>query len=329
MQLKLDHLEEKQAHLYDVIIVGGGAGGLSAAVYLARYNLKVLVIEKGRGRSFWMQEMWNFIPQVMSGKELLEGGKKMALGYGADWLHGYVEAITDIGEEFEVRVKYRVKNSLYPVFRSRYIIAASGIIDHLPHLPDMHNVYDFAGYNLHVCLICDGYEMIDKRAALIVGSEASINTAFVLNWFTPYIYVLTLGAFPVSEAMQAKLAAHGYPLIETPIARFLGKDHLMDGIEFTDGMVLPVDTGLISMGSTRHSAYLEALDLRKDGADILTDSECRTSHPRVFAVGDLKKGINQVAIAVADGTMAATIIWREIRRSRPARVWHEKMATTV
>jgi thioredoxin reductase (NADPH) len=248
----------------------------------------------------------------------------MALSYGADHLNGYVEEVTDTGEDFEVRVKFRMKNSLYPVFRAKYLIAASGIIDELPRFADMRNIYEFAGYNLHVCLICDGFEMRDKQAALIVGSEAAINTAFVLNWFTPYIHVLTQGAFPVSEEMRAKLAAHGYPLHEQPIAQFLGKDHLMDGIEFTDGVVLPVETGLIAMGSKRYSAYLEALNLKKDGLDILTDEERRTSHPRVFAVGDLKKGINQVAIAVGDGTIAATSIWREVRRARPARIWKEK-----
>jgi len=325
MIIKSQEIEHKQAELYDVIIVGGGAGGLSAAVYLARYNLKVLVIEKGRGRSFWMQELWNYIPHVISGKELLEGGKKMATGYGADWLYGFAEEVTEVGEEFHVRVKFRPQNSIYPVFRARYVIAATGIMDNLPKFSDMRNLYQYAGYNLHVCLICDGYEMLDKRAALIVGSEAAINTAFVLNWFTPYIYVLTMGAFPVSDEMRAKLADHGYPLIETPIARFHGPGHTMDGIEFTDGVLLPVDTGLISMGSQRHSAYLDGLTLKKDGPDLLTDSDCRTSHPRIFALGDLKKGLNQVAIAVADGTIAATTIWREIRRVSAPRKWLEKV----
>ncbi len=325
MILKQEHLAAQEQQVYDAIIVGGGAGGLSAAVYLARYNLKVLVIEKGRGRSFWMQEMWNFIPQVMSGKELLDNGKKMAVGYGADWLNGYVEEIEDTGDLFQVRVKYRLKHSEYPVFKARYVIAASGVMDHLPHFSDMRNVYEYAGYNLHVCLICDGYEMLDKRTALIAGSEAAINTAFVLNWFTPYIHVLTMGTFTVSEAMRTKLAAHGYPLYEQPIARFLGHKHQMNGIEFTDGSVLAVDTGLISMGSQRFSAYLESLNLTKDGQDIVTDPDCRTSHARVFALGDLKKGLNQVSIAVADGTTAATTIWREMRRASPPRLWQENI----
>ncbi|MBC8120318.1 MAG: NAD(P)/FAD-dependent oxidoreductase [Gemmatimonadaceae bacterium] len=328
MLLKREHLEAKQSELYDAIIVGGGAGGLSAAVYLARYNLKVLVIEKGRGRSFWMQELWNFVPEVISGKELLQRGQQMALGYGADVLNGYVEDVEDTGDEFRVRVKYRLKNSEYPVFRSRYLIAASGIMDVLPQLASMQNVYEYAGYNLHVCLICDGYEMLDKRAALIAGSEGLINAAFVLNWFTPYISVLTMGAFSVSASMREKLAEHGYPLIEKPIVRFLGQNHIMDGIEFADGSVLPVDTGLIAMGSIRHNAYLHRFNLDKDGEDLQTDEYCRTSHPRIFALGDLKKGLNQVSIAVADGTLAGTMIWRDIRRQAAPRKWLTNLRQT-
>lgn len=325
MILKQAHLEDRQQQVYDAIIVGGGAGGLTAAIYLARYNLKVLVIEKGRGRSFWMQDLWNFPPQVISGKELLGGAREMAVGYGADWLNGYVEAVTDTGQEFEVRVKYRPKNSEYPIFRSKYLVAASGVMDLLPPLDDMQNVYEYAGYNLHVCLICDGYEMTDKRTALLAASEAQINTAFVLNWFTPYISVLTMGTYEVSSEMRAKLADHGYPLIEKPIRRFLGKDHHMDGIEFADGSVLPVDTGLISMGSVRFGAYLDGFNLEKDGQDIVTDSACRTSHPRIFALGDLKKGLNQISIAVADGTLAGTHIWRDIRRTAAPRKWVENL----
>jgi thioredoxin reductase (NADPH) len=92
-----------------------------------------------------------------------------------------------------------------PPFHTKYLIAASGVIDVLPKLDDMQNVYDFAGYSLHVCMICDGYDMWDQRAVLIAGSESQINTAFVLNWFTPYIMVLTHGLFPVSVTKVVRL----------------------------------------------------------------------------------------------------------------------------
>jgi thioredoxin reductase (NADPH) len=158
-----------------------------------------------------------------------------------------------------------------------------------------------------------------------VNTEGAINTAFVLNWFTPYITVFTHGLCEVGAEMRQKLRDHGYPLVESPIRQFLGHDHEMTGVELVDGSQVDLQTGLVSMGSQYHSGYLKGLDLEWKGGNLPTDSMCRTSHPRIFALGDLKEGINQVSIAVADGTLAATAIWREIRRSSPPRRWEENL----
>jgi thioredoxin reductase (NADPH) len=330
MKLTSKNLQHQTTQLYDVIVVGGGAGGLSAAIYLGRYGLKCLVVEKGRGRSLWMQDLRNYLglDPTTPGRDLLTQGKNHILALGADYLHGYVEEVTDEGDTFAVRVKVGKMESIYPIFRSRYVVAASGIIDTLPQLEDMQNVYDFAGYSLHVCLICDGYEMRDRKAILIAGSEAQINVAFVLNWFTPYITVLTNGAFPVGEAMRQKLAEHGYPLVEKTMVRFLGQNHQLRGVEFADGSVVEAETGLIAMGSHYYNEYLKGIpELMWDGENLVTDDMCRTDHARLFALGDLKKGLNQVSVAVADGTMAATAIWRDIRRNSPPRLWEENVPT--
>lgn len=331
MKLAKQNLDQRLNHLYDVIIVGGGAGGLSAAIYLQRYRLSCLVIEKGRGRSFWMQELRNYLglrPET-PGRDLLKQGKEHILELGADYLPGFVEEVRDEGETFAVKTKVGKEDSIYPVFRSKYLIAASGLIDNLPRLENMQNVFDYAGYNLHVCLICDGYEMADKRCGLFVGSEGAINTAFVLNWFTPYITVFTSGQVEVGDEMRQKLREHGYPLVETPVKQFLGHDHEMTGVELADGSTVPLDTGLVSMGSHFHNEYLQGLDLEWKGGNLVTDSMCRTSHPRIFAIGDLKEGLNQVSIAVADGTLAATAIWRDIRRASAPRRWDQNLIGAV
>lgn len=330
MKLSKQNLDQKLDHVYDAIIVGGGAGGLSAAIYLARYQLSCLVVEKGRGRSLWMQNLTNYLglsPET-PGRDLLKQGKDHILSLGADYLNGYVEHVSDEGDTFAVKVKVGKKESTYPIFRSKYLVAASGIIDNLPHLDDMQNVYDYAGYNLHVCLICDGHEIKDTKCGLFVGSEGAINTAFVLNWFTPYISVVTGGTFSVGTEMRTKLAEHGYPLYEQPIAKFLGQNNTMTGVQFTDDSVLELETGLVAMGSHYFSQYLQDFDLRRDGENLITDNMCRTSHPRIFALGDLKQGLNQISIAVADGTLAATAIWRDIRRSSPPRRWEEQLVAS-
>jgi thioredoxin reductase (NADPH) len=327
MKLSKKNLDQRLDQIYDVIIVGGGVGGLAAGIYLQRYRLSCLILEKGRGRSFWMQDLRNYLglPPDTPGRDLLKHGETHFLSLEGDFLRGYVEQVEDEGETFAVRVKVGKQDSTYPVFRSKYVIAASGIIDNLPQLDNMQNVYEYAGYNLHVCMICDGYEMADKRCGLFVGSEGAIDTAFVLNWFTPYITVFTQGLFKVGDAKRQTLKEYGFPLIETPIKQFLGHDHEMTGVELIDGTIVDLETGLVAMGSHYYNEYLKGLDLEWKGSNLVTDSMCRTSHPRLFALGDLKEGLNQVSIAAADGTLAATAIWREIRRASPPRRWEEHL----
>jgi thioredoxin reductase (NADPH) len=317
MLISTKNIEESAHKTYDVIVVGGGAGGLAAGIYLQRYFLDTLIIDKGKARSFWMQELHNYLglsPDT-PGRVLLQKGKEHFLSVNGDLLNGYVEEIVDEGNTFAVKVKVGRQNSIYPVFRCKYLIAASGIIDYLPVLDNMKNVYEYAGYNLHVCMICDGYEIKDTRCGLFVNREENINTAFVLSWFTQKITIFTNGLFKVSEEMKSKIASLGYTLEETPLKQFLGKNHQMSGVELSDGRIINLDTGLISMGSHYHSTYLDSIDLEKKGGNLVTDKTGRTSHPRIFAIGDLKVGLNQVIIAAGDGALAATTIWQEIRAS--------------
>jgi thioredoxin reductase (NADPH) len=316
MQLTKQSLPQHADHIYDVLVVGGGAAGLSAGIYLQRYLLSTLIIDKGKARSFWMQELHNYLglPPDTPGKDVLKQGKSHYLSLDGDYLNGYVEEVVDEGETFAVKVRIGRTNPTYTVFRSRYLIAASGIIDHLPKLDDMQNVFDYAGHNLHVCLICDAYEMRDKRAGVFGSTESSLKVAFYLDWFTPYITLFTNGTFEVGTELRDRLTQNGYRLVEQPIKKFLGKNHQMTGVELADGSVVELDTGLVSMGSKYHADYLKGIELEYKGGNLVTDGMNRTSHPRIFAVGDLKVGINQVVIAAADGALAATQIWRDIRR---------------
>lgn len=329
MQLSKRELQQRLDRVYDTLIIGGGAGGLSAGIYLKRFRLSSLIVDKGKARSFWMQELHNYLglPSGTSGRELLQKGKQHYLSLKGDWLNGYVEEVVDEGETFAVRIKVGRQDSIYPVLRAKYLIAASGIIDRLPPLGDKQNVYEYAGYNLHVCMVCDGYEMTDKQCGFFAGSEASIEEmVFNLSWFTPYITIFTHGAFPVSAELRQKLQEYGYRLVETPIEQFLGHNHQMTGVELVDGTVIPLEAGLISMGARYHHHYLNGLNLERQGGYLVTDKLGRTSHPRIFAIGDLKVGLNQVTVAVGDGAVSATQIWREVRHPRK---WFDNLQVTV
>lgn len=319
MKLTKQNLSERIDYIYDAIVVGGGAGGLSAGIYLQRYLLSSLIIDKGKARSFWMQELHNYLglPPDTPGRSLLRQGKEHYLTLGGDMLDAFVEEIVDEGETFAVKVKIGRQDSFYQTFHARYLIAASGIIDYLPNLDNMRNVFDYAGYNLHVCLICDGYEMAGKEVGVFANTASNAEVVFPLGWFTSHITLFTQGIFEVGDELRQKLQENGYQIIETPIQQFLGEDHQMNGVQLEDGTVIKLEAGLISMGSKYHADYLEKFDLEKQGENLVTDKMARTSHPRIFAIGDLKVGLNQVLVAAADGALAATQIWRDLRRSRP------------
>ena len=261
MQLTKQTLQDRLDQVYDVIVIGGGAGGLSAGIYLQRYLLSSLIIDKGKARSFWMQELHNYVglPPETSGHTLLKQGKDHYLSLRGDWLNAYVEEVLDDGELFTVRVKVGRQKSTYHTFQAKYIVAASGVIDYLPTLENMQNVYDYAGYNLHVCLICDGYEMANQKVGVFGANENSLEVAFSLGWFTPYITLFTQGLFDVSPEFRQRFRAHGYPLVEQPIKQFLGENHQMTGVELQDGSVVDLEAGLISMGSKYHADYLDGL----------------------------------------------------------------------
>ena len=324
MKLSKQNLQSSTEKIYDTIIIGGGAGGLSAGIYLQRYLLNTLIIDKGKARSFWMQELHNYLglPPDTPGRSVLRQGKEHFLSLGGDLLDAFVEEVIDEGETLAVRVKVGRQNSEYHTFQTKYLIAASGIIDYLPELENMRNVYDYAGYNLHVCLICDGYEMADKSVGVFASSAGNAEVVFPLGWFTDQITLFTQGLFEVDNDLRSRIEEQGYQIVETPIEQFLGENHQMSGVELTDGQVVDLETGLISMGSQYHATYLDKFDLEKKGGNLVTDKMARTSHSRIFAIGDLKVGLNQVVVAAADGALAATQIWRDIRRSEAPRQRH-------
>ena len=106
----------------------------------------------------------------------------------------------------------------------------------------------------------------------------------------------------------------------------LSKNNLQ---EKQNQIYIELETRLISRSSRYHNTYLKGINLELQGTKLLPDKMCRTSHPIIFAIGDLKLRLNQVIIAVGDGALAATAIWREIRRATGARPWLEKLPNSA
>ena len=307
---------------YDVIIIGGGPAGLSAAIYCARFRLRTLVIDKGRGRTFWANKIHNYFgfPEGVKGRELLDQGRDQAERFGAEFLDGFVEHVSqpDDDKPLQVTTKIGRKDSRWRRDTCQYLVIASGIMD--LH-PDIKNKFVYAGISVHYCMVCDGFEMIDKKVAVFADCAHAVGVAETLRWFTEDLVVLTNGKqCGVTDKIRKRLSAQGIDLIEKPIDKILGKKRHIEGVAFTDGSTIDVDAGYVSMGSTYYNQAARDLSLELiDETRIVVDEVNRTSNPRVYAIGDLRPGGNQVAIAVGAGAVAGTDIWRQTRRHEQTR----------
>ncbi len=137
---------------YDCLIVGGGPAGLTAAIYLARYRRRVLVVDSGQSRAAWIPKTHNYpgFEDGISGKALLSKLREQAEEYGAEFQNAEVTSLKNEGDGFAAIAEGKT-------IRAKRVIMATGIVDETPELPGLHEaVYEGA---LRFCPICDGYEV--------------------------------------------------------------------------------------------------------------------------------------------------------------------------
>jgi len=155
--------------IYDCIIIGGGPAGATAAIYLARFNRKVLVLDKKQGRSSYPQINENYFgfPEGIHARQLRELGKKQAERFGAEFVFDDVENVSKKDDLFEIISK----NGKY---FSKTLIIATGVKDEFPHFKGYEHCI---GISLFWCITCDGHRTIDKDIAIIGHDNEAATTA--------------------------------------------------------------------------------------------------------------------------------------------------------
>jgi thioredoxin reductase (NADPH) len=180
---------EKKRDTQEAIVVGAGPAGLTAAIYLGRFRRRCLVLEDGHSRTRWIPTNHN-IPGFtagIGGDEFLAALKEQALQYGAQVRHAHVSALTDNDGIFALQTD---GGTLY----TRYVLLASGVRD---HLPDIEGASEAVTRSLlRVCPICDAFEAIDKRIAVISDGELGEREAEFLRNFTDQVALLCIASSP-------------------------------------------------------------------------------------------------------------------------------------
>jgi len=318
----------------DCAIIGGGPAGLSAAVYLGRMRRSTLVFDDRAGRSLWSQVNRNYLgfPDGVEAAELRRLGRRQAARYGTGFYDGCVNRITREDGLFRVRVGPsdssgdgagtdrnveleraegeelgETEVQRRREFWAATIILALGVTD---EFPDFLGRDECVGRSLFWCIICDGYEAIDRRVVVVGHDEEAVSTALQLRQFSNTI-TLVAGrvGFSVPAARLADLAAADIESFAYPVTDYPNEEGCLSAIRLADRAhtLLPLDLIFAIVPKHPNTGLAQRLKVKLDANGyIAADSEQKTNVPGVYAAGDATRlHSHQISSAVHEGGMAA------------------------
>ncbi|USI75031.1 NAD(P)/FAD-dependent oxidoreductase [Sphingomonas morindae] len=297
----------------DCIIIGAGPAGLTAAIYLARYHLDIRLFDSGSSRAAMIPCTHNHAgyPDGISGVALLERMRAQAARYGARCEPVRVEALATDEAGFLVRTGTAE-------YRARTVLLATGVVNHRPKalLPDVHDPALARGL-LRYCPVCDGYEVTDRRVAVIGTSDHGMREALFLRGFTRDVTLIAPdAAHSLDPACAERLDAAGIARIDGPCGGWaIEGDRL--ALDTAAGR-LAFDSVYPALGSRIRSHLAIEAGARASGDGCLeVDDHQRTSVPGLFAAGDVVKGLDQISHAMGEAGVAATTIRNLLDSQRP------------
>jgi len=292
---------------YDCIVVGGGPAGLTAAIYLARYHLSVLVFDDRTSRAASIRLSHNLagFPNGVSGQELLARMRAQAERYGAHVRHGEVTQLSKRGPLIEAASS--IGHSW-----GRTVLLATGVINRRPRMPSaLHD--DAVGRGLlRYCPVCDGYEVTDKTVGVIGVGTKSFQEATFLRSYTRHVTVVSSeDQHHLNETQISKLQEIGIKLQPGPVTSIEIADDLLvvniPGARLSFASVYP------ALGSDARSELALRLGagLSQEGC-VTVDAHQRTTVGGLYAAGDVVQGLDQISNAMGEASVAATAIRNDL-----------------
>ena len=287
----------------DCLVVGGGPAGLSAAIYLARFHRRFVVVDAGASRAGWIPLSHNHpgFPDGIAGPDLLARMRSHALRYGPPPVPGQVHRLSHQDDHF-------LAETDSGPFHARRVLLATGVEDREPELPNLHDAVQ-RGLIRH-CPICDAHEVTGQRIAIIGYGACSLHETMLLRSYTDDLTLLTLAReLDMPESDRETLRSFDVRLIEEPVKHVAISGDRIEAWHMRSGEVLEFDTIYSALGRRVRSDLAQALGAEhdEDGA-LITDRHQRTSVPGLYAAGDVVRGLAQISVATGQAAVAATDI---------------------
>jgi thioredoxin reductase len=286
---------------YDVVVIGGGAAGLSAALVLSRARRTVLVVDGGTPRNGPAAHLHGFLSRDgLPPSELLAVGRDEVTGYGGHVVDGAVtELVLFDPADFQLLL------SDGQLVAARRVLVATGLRDELPDIPGLRDRW--ARDVLH-CPYCHGYEVRDQQIGVLGGSPEAVRYAHVVRQWTEDLVYFTSSEV-LTAADRAALAARAIAIVEGTVARVLVEGDHLSGVEMDDGRVVPRDALFVPPRFVPNSDLLVGLgcELGEDGW-VLTGANGQTSVPGAWVAGNVANPRAQLITAAGEGSAAAIAI---------------------
>nr|WP_030491471.1 bifunctional NAD(P)/FAD-dependent oxidoreductase/class I SAM-dependent methyltransferase [Micromonospora chokoriensis] len=294
---------------YDVVVVGGGAAGLSGALALSRARRSVLVIDSGEPRNAPADQVHNYLGREGTPPgELLAVGRAEVSEYGGQFHTGRVEAATRDDDGF--RLSLDGGESV----RARRLLVTTGLTDELPDVPGLAQRW---GRDVLHCPYCHGWEVRDRRIGVLATGPLAVHQAEMWRQWSPDVLLLLHDA-PAPDAETAeRLAARGIAVVPGPVAEVEVTDDTLTGVRLADGRVVALDAIVVATRLTPRAGLLVGLGLAPEevtmgehviGAQIPADATGATTVEGVWVAGNLADLRAQVITSAGAGLNAAAAI---------------------
>lgn len=296
----------------DVLIVGGGPAGLTAAIYLARFHLNTIVLDRGRSRAATIPKTRNHagFPDGISGVELIGRMRDQASRYGAQVIDAEVFAIERVPGGF-------VATTASTRYVGRAVLLATGVSNRRPSMADAEHDLALARGLLRYCPVCDGFEVTDRRVAVFGTGERGVKEALFLRSYTANLTLLAPdGPHELEAKDRAILTDARIVLIDGPNRDFAVEGDCI-GVTGPRGRLL-FESIYPALGSRIHSDLARGLGATMSGDGcMVVDSHQRTDISGLYAAGDVVFGLDQISHAMGEGGVAATTIRNDLAERSP------------